>query len=40
MRRWMKWTLLVAMMAVPALGYAVTRSADGGCPIDCPCPHR
>lgn len=40
MAKWMKWTLVAALVAVPALGFAVTKyQARSHCPItpDCPC---
>lgn len=41
MSKWMKWCLVAAMIAVPTLGFAVTkyRAHHRACPVspDCPC---
>ncbi|WP_437535210.1 hypothetical protein WME79_13280 [Sorangium sp. So ce726] len=38
MRRWLKVTLIAAVLGIPAVAYAGTQ-LTGGCPCsDCPCP--
>jgi hypothetical protein len=40
MPRWTKWLLVAALIAVPTIGFAVTKyRAHKSCPItpDCPC---
>ncbi len=45
MKRWMKWTIVAAVLAIPGLAWAGTKlmSDDCGCPIchcpDCSCAH-
>ncbi len=43
MPKWMKWTLIAALMSLPVAGYAVTKyHARAHCPStpDCPCEKK
>ena len=40
MKRWIKWAIVVAIVAVPVTAYAAWQQIDpGSCPFvdDCPC---
>lgn len=43
MPKWMKWTLIAAVLSLPVAGYAVTKyQARAHCPStpDCPCEKK
>ncbi len=41
MKAWLKWTLVAALLALPAAGFAVTKyQAHARCPLSPHCPCR